>query len=187
MPEDVEQESGTTQETPAADNSPQGEDIDWEARFKVQQELTRKQEARAKANADAAKELARIRAEQGTDLDKAVNTARAEAEKQTTAKYTARLAGLSVRAAAGGKFKDPDDAVAHLQGRLAEFVGDDGDVDDKAIASEVDRLLKARPYLGVEKPPADFDGGQRQGTTGAVGPNGMDRLIRRQAGIQVTP
>jgi hypothetical protein len=174
--------AGQQHDAPAPDNTPQGEDIDWEARFKVQQDLARKQEARAKANADAARELAKIKAEQGTDLEKAVLAARQETEQAVAAKYTTRLAGLSVRAAAGGKFKDPEDAVAHLQGRLGEFVGDDGEVDDKAIAREVEALLKARPYLGVEKPPASFDGGQRNGTTG-VGPNGMDRLIRRQAGV----
>jgi hypothetical protein len=35
--------------------------------------------------------------------------------------------------------------------------------------------LKERPYLGTQKPPADFDGGQRNGTTGVVD---MDALIR---------
>lgn len=138
--------------------------------------------ARSRANAAAARELAALRASQQTDTEKAIAAARDEAAKEITSKYTTRLAGLSVRAAAGGKLRDPEDAVAHLQGRLGEFVNEDGDVDDKAVTAAVDALLKARPYLGVEKEQApDFDGGQRSGTTGVTD---MNRLIRSKAGLQ---
>lgn len=136
-----------------------------------------------RANKAAAAELVRLKSESATDSEKAVTAARAEAAKEVTGRFTQRLAGLSIRAAAGGKFQNPDDATALLSGRMAEFVNDEGDVDDTAISKAVDVLLKDRPYLGVvkEKTPPDFDGGQR---TGASGTTDMNRLIRNKAGIQ---
>lgn len=140
-----------------------------------------KERANAKANAAAAKELAALKASQQSDTEKAIATARAEAAKEVSGRYTQRIASLSIRAAAGGKFQNPDDATALLSGKLGDFVNDDGEVNDKAVQAAVDSLLKDRPYLGVNKPPADFDGGQRNGATGTTD---MNRLIRRQIGIQ---
>jgi NADH dehydrogenase/NADH:ubiquinone oxidoreductase subunit G len=134
-----------------------------------------KERQRAKAGESAAKELERLRASQLSETEKQLAAVRDETAREVSAKYTQRLAGLSIRAAAGGKFQNPEDAVALLSARLPEFVNDDGDVDDKAVTVSVDQLLKERPYLGTQKPPADFDGGQRTGTTGVVD---MDALIR---------
>jgi hypothetical protein len=139
-----------------------------------------RERAASRTNAAAARELTALKASQQSDTEKAIHAAREEASREVSAKYTARIAGLSVRAAAGGKLRDPEDAVAHLRDRLGDFVGDDGEVDDKAVSAAVDQLLKARPYLGVEKAPADFDGGQRSGTSGT---KNMNDVIRRSVGL----
>ena len=91
-------------------------------------------------------------------LEEAKNAGRAEA----LAEANSRLVRAEVRTAAAGKLTDPGDAGA-LLGDLDRFVVK-GEVDTKAIASAIDELVKAKPYLAAagSKPKALPGGGQEQ-------------------------
>jgi hypothetical protein len=87
-----------------------------------------------------------------SELEKAVKKAREEAEAAARAdersKADLRIIKAEVKAAAGTKLNDPMDAVRMLD--LADFtVDEDGDVDPKAIAAALDKLLKEKPYLAA--------------------------------------
>lgn len=175
-PEGTDDQAGTDTDQGQQQQQPTLEDI---AALK---EALRKERDKSREGTLAARELAALKASQQTDTEKAIAAAKADAAREVAGKFTQRLAGLSIRAHAG-KFNDPGDAVMALQGRLAEFVTDDGDVDDKAVQAAVAEVLKAKPYLAKQdapKPP-DFDGGQRDGASGTTD---MNRTIRRMAGVQ---
>ena len=64
------------------------------------------------------------------------------------ARLNARIIRSEVKAAAKGKLADPSDAFKFLD--LAQFeVTDDGDIDEGAIASALDNLIKQKPYLSA--------------------------------------
>lgn len=94
------------------------------------------------------------------DLDKAID-ARIEAERKRS---DARLVRAEVKAAAVGKLNDPTDALTFLD--LTSFeVGDDGSVDEAAIASAIDDLVSKKPYLAAQGGGrGSADGGARNGT-----------------------
>lgn len=112
-----------------------GDDTDWKAE-------ARKHEARAKKNADAASELAKIKEANATDQEKAVNAAKAEV--QTVANK--RVVRAEVRAQAAGLFADPSDAPLYVDLDSIE-VNDDGDPDTDAIGKALKAVLKAKPHL----------------------------------------
>lgn len=126
--------------------------------------LAEERDARRKAEKDAKAtkaELDRIRAEGQTETEKAIAKAKAEGSAEALTKANERVLRAEVKAAAAGKLADPGDAARFLD--LSEFtVGDDGDVDSKALGQAIDRLLKERPYLG------NGNGGKRA-TGGADG------------------
>lgn len=152
----------------------------------------RKWERNAKANADAQAKLAaaekRLReldtskSDHEKQLDIAREEAAANARLEALQKANARILKSEVRAAAGGKLADPEDAVRFLD--LDTFdVSEDGEVDAKAIASAVDRLLKEKPYLSADAGMKRF-GDANQGARGKPGAGGtsMNDLIRQKAG-----
>lgn len=157
-------------ENEGTDDGQQDDGTDWKAE-------ARKHEKRAKDNAAAAKrareleaELNQYREASQSETEKAINAARREAEQQTAAKYQRQIATAEVRAAAGGKLQDPNDAVRLID--LDEFIAQDGTVDTSGINDAIAQLVKDKPYLGVQQQPAraaSFDGGQRQGAAASEG------------------
>ena len=139
------------------------------------QNLSRKNEERAKANAEKAKRFDELEAASKSDLEKA-NEARGAAEQRIAA-LTQRAVQAEVRALAAATFADPTDA--DLLGDLSGYIGEDGEIDTKAIAADLAALLKAKPHLGKATAPS-FDGGAR---TPAGAPASMNDLIRQQAGV----
>jgi len=96
--------------------------------------------------------LEEIEAANRSEQEKAVDKARREAEeaarKEERGKAAARIVKAEIRAAAGGRLADPEDAVRLLD--LSEFtVNDDGDVDGKAIKAAIDKLVESKPYLAT--------------------------------------
>jgi hypothetical protein len=82
-----------------------------------------------------------------SDADKAIDAARTEGEKSATEKANGRLIRSEARAlAASANFRDPSDAVAFLD-LTKVTVGDDGEVDEKAIAEQLKTLAESKPYL----------------------------------------
>lgn len=158
----------TTQDLPAA--QPDTGDVDLAAEVEKWKGLSRKHEAKAKENADAAKQLDELRAQSMTDTEKAIAEARAAADRDAAVRYGARLVDAEVRAAAAGR---PIDVAALLEGLdRSRFLDDDGEPDVKAIGAWVDRIAPA-----AETPsPARVDLGQGARGNGAVALN--DPLLK---------
>jgi hypothetical protein len=109
--------------------------------------------------------LEKFEADAMSESEKAIAKARKEAEAeartQERERFHVHLVRAEVRAAAGGKLADPEDAVRMLD--LSEFkVTDDGEVDGKAISKSIEDLLKSKPYLAAKaKGTGNLDGGAR--------------------------
>jgi hypothetical protein len=136
----------------------------------------------------AKEELDRLKAEGQTEQEKALAAARKDAEdnarKDERSKSDTRILKAEVKALAGTKFASPTDALALLD-LTGLKVGDDGEVDDKAITARLDQLLKDKPYLAASAGNGNGGGlgnlgqGQRQSTGGQRGAKGLAEAERR--------
>jgi hypothetical protein len=120
-------------------------------------------EAKAQSEADARAALeAKI---EGKEADYAKDQERRNVESAALAKANTRILKAEIRAAAAGKLADPADALLYLD--LSRFeVGDDGDVDTDAVASAIEALAKAKPYLAAQRgtgPVFESPGAHRKG------------------------
>lgn len=134
----------------------------------------RKAEKRAK---DLDAELSKFREASMTEQEKAVEAARKESAAATLASVNQRILKAEIRAAAGGKLADPEDAIRFLD--LDIFtVTDEGEVDQKAVASAIDRLLQLKPYLAASatRPAGDADQGARGAAMALNGDPLLDSL-----------
>lgn len=145
---------------PAPAVPPVPEPIDWKAE-------SRKHEARAKANADAAAELATLKASQMSDQEKALEAARTEGRTSAAADYGQKLAAAEFRAAAATAGVVLGEAAALIN--TAQFVGADGNVDSAAITAAVGHLKTLAP------PTAGRSGGDH--SAGGEGPLDLDKQI----------
>jgi hypothetical protein len=146
---------------------------DWKAEAGMWQALARKNEERAKGNANAAKELEKVRASAMTETEKAVAEAKAAGAVEAARTSAPRLVRAELKAAAAEAGLGRDALAGFLEyADLTRFIGDDGEVDEKAIGAAIKKLGGGKP--------ADFDGGAR--TPGAK-PNDMNALIRQRAGL----
>lgn len=164
--------------TPPAQVEPPKAETDWKAE-------ARKWEDRAKENSTAAARLADIEKANQTELEKAVEKAKAEGRTEVQTSANARLVKAEARAlAAAAKFRDPADAVAFL--KLSDVkVSDDGEVDSAVVKTLLDDLAKEKPYLiddGKPKPSGDAGQGPRPPAT-STDPRAQD-LAQIEADIQ---
>lgn len=121
-------------------------------RMKAERKAAREQAAAEKARADALQ--AKL---DGKEAEHQAEQQKRQVEADALAKANARIVRSEVKAAAKGVLADPADAYKFLD--LDKFeVGDDGEVDDKAIAAALDDLISKKPYLAVQ------DGKRFQGT-----------------------
>jgi len=166
----MSEDAGTTETT---DPGTAETDVkDWKAEAEKWQSHSRKMEERAKTNAQAAKELEKVRAAAMTETEKAVNEARAAGAAEAAKKAGPRLVRAEFRAAAAGSV-DKQTLDAYLEDvDLSKFLTDDGEPDSKAIEARIKRLGGGKP--------ADFDGGAR---TPAPKGTDMNSLIRQRAGL----
>lgn len=138
-----------------------------------ERELRKDAEARAKAAERAQREAT-------SDREKAIADAKAEARREILDEANGRLLRAEVKAAAAGKFANPEVAVKLLDLSLFK-VADDGSVDTKAITAAIDTLLADEPYLAakVTAPSGSADGGRK----GEPAPSKLDMnsLIRAAA------
>ncbi|WP_431784335.1 hypothetical protein [Streptomyces chumphonensis] len=118
------------------------DEVDHKAEAEKYKALMRKHEQRAKANAQAAKELAQLKREGMSDLDKKVDEAVAAARAEERVKSGVRVARSAFLAAAKGRMADPKEVVEDIN--LKRYVDDEGEVDDEAIAALVDKLAPTR-------------------------------------------
>lgn len=88
-----------------------------------------------------------------SEQEKAVKAAREEGATEIAQKYQQRLVAADVRATAAAlDFRDPSDALAHLN--LNDLISGD-DVDTDKVKKSLDDLAKSKPYLlnTSEQPP----------------------------------
>jgi hypothetical protein len=124
-----------------ADKGDDGDDdkVDHKAEAEKHKALSRKWEQRAKANAAAAKELAKLKREGMSDLEKKVDEAVSAARAEERVKAGERVARSAFLAAAKGRLDSPRDVADELN--LRKYVDPEtGDVDDDAIAELVDKI-----------------------------------------------
>lgn len=99
------------------------------------------------------------------DPDAIKAEARKEALAEAKAASDARILRAEIKAAAGTKLADPNDAVRLLD--LDDFeVDEHGNVDQAEIAKAIDALVKSKPYLAAEgkRFQGGGDGGAREGS-----------------------
>lgn len=156
----------TASETDAPDTSALAAEV---AKWK---EMSRKNEAKARENAEAAKKLATIEEQSKTETERLVEAARREGEQAGRKAVSAEVGGKLARAeflAAAAKRNASHDATTILDDlNLTRYVGEDGEPNTKEIAAAVERLIPApaadpRPKgdagLGPRTPPpAPVDG-----------------------------
>lgn len=100
------------------------------------------------------------------DLDAIRQEERESGKAEARAEVRAELVGAKIAVLAAKKFKDADDAIAHLNRahELDDFLDDDGQIDDEAIDEALDELLKKKPHLA-----ASAQGGKRFAGSGDGG------------------
>ncbi|MGO4630505.1 hypothetical protein AB4225_06110 [Streptomyces sp. 2RAF24] len=139
-----------------SDTDDKGDDkVDHEAEAKKWKALARKHEGKSKENAAAVKELARLKREGMSDVDKKVDEAVAAARAEERTRAGERVARSAFLAAAKGRIENAKDVLDDIN--LRRYVDDDGEVDDEAIAALVDKLA---PDKGGDQ---DDDEGDDQG------------------------
>lgn len=121
-------------------------------------------EAERRARRDAERQLAELRKQGMTDQEKAIEEARADERR----KGATQLLNASILARAAGRLQDPSDAIAMIASKIT--IADDGTFDDAAIASEIDDLIRSKPYLAVGKPSATPAPGSANGGPQGSGP-----------------
>ncbi|MYW03470.1 hypothetical protein [Streptomyces sp. SID3343] len=150
--------------TPAATPAtPAAPEVDWKAQAK-------EWEKQAKENAKAAEELDKVRKASMTEQEKAVTDAEARGEQAAAARYGAKLAAAEFRATVAAAGLDLGEAADLIDTR--QFVGDDGEVDTKAIKAAVGKLAKLAP------PRAGRSGADLSGGSGD-NPVGLDAQIAK--------
>lgn len=139
-----------TPPAPADPPKPDSEGVDWKA-------MARQWEKRAKENAKAQAELEKLRKAAMSEQERAVAEAEEKGRQAAAAEYGARLAAAEFRAAVAAAGLDLGDAADLID--VTRFVGEDGEVDTKAIQAAVKKLAKLAPAKGPGRSGADIGGG----------------------------
>lgn len=133
--------------TGAADDKSAKDDLGDAGQRALVAERNRAKEAEKRAKA-AERALEDERRKGMSDQDKVLDEARRDERTKVTQAYADRIVKAEVRAAAGGKLADPEDAVRLLD--LAQFeLGEDLALDSAKVTRAVEDLLKSKPYLAA--------------------------------------
>jgi hypothetical protein len=177
-------EPTTLEEALAALKERDGEVEKWKTQ-------SRKHEERSKANADAAKELEKIRASSMSETEKAVAEAKVQARLEALVEVGGKLATAELRAVAAGRIDDEQLSTLIENLDVTRFLDDDGEVDSEKVKKFVDGI--APPAEGgtttttgtTTRPRGDLGQGAR-GTTSSVALNGDPLLdsLKSKLGIR---
>jgi hypothetical protein len=164
---DTTQQESTEQqpERPAGETTAEQDEKDYQKLYEQAVAQSRKWESRARENRNKAKQWDEAEEANRTEAEK--SAARAEqAEARAKAALTAAV-NAEIRAAAHG-WTTPGDAPRYLDEK-DRYVGEDGEIDVKAIAADVAAVLKDRPHLaaatGRRGPSPDAGQGARGGVS----------------------
>lgn len=118
---------------------------------KVRQALedSRKWETRSKENAEKAKQYDALEQASKSELEKAQDAAAKAAQRATAS--DSRAVKAEIRSLAAGRFIDRDVPFAYL-GDPSKYIVD-GEVNEAAIAADLDALLTRVPALGASQDP----------------------------------
>lgn len=124
----------------------------------------------------AQKELEDLRQATMSDAERLVAQARAEGRAEAIKTTLERLLRSEVRSVAAGLLADPDDAALLLD--LSRYEPDDSmEFDRSRIKSDIEALVKAKPYLAAGPGPGSGEGGPRGAGRDHLALNG-DPLLR---------
>lgn len=137
--------------------SGEGDVTDWKAH-------SREWEKRAKANSDAATELEKLKAANMSEQEKAVKAAKDEGRTAALAETIPQIAQARLEAHAARAGVDLSEFAEFID--LTKFVGEDGQVDDKAIKAAVTKFAKLAPS-GAGRSGGDMGGGGGSGDQNA--------------------
>ncbi len=164
---------------PPAKDPPKNEDPEGlgEAGLRaLRAERARADEAERKRLAAEA-ERDELRTKNQTAEEKAIEAAKKSGRDEATLEANRRIARSEIKAAAGGKLQDAEDAASFL-GDIDRFIVK-GEVDSKAITSAIDELVKAKPYLAAAGKARPLPGG---GATQSSGSSFNDTIRRKIRG-----
>ena len=178
--------TGTTSTPPPATGAgaatkpdPKNEDPEGlgEAGLKALRAERNRADAAERARLAAEAERDELRKKNQTAEEKAIDDAKKAGRDEATLEANRRITRSEIKAAAGGKLQDPEDAAAML-GDLDRFIVK-GEVDSKAITSAIDELVKAKPYLAAAGKARPLPGG---GATQSSGTSFNDTIRRKIRG-----
>jgi len=138
----------------------------------LQAEKDKRKQAAAKARAAEAEnaklkaELEKLRGDGGKKDDgPSAEELKAEARKEAQAEVLKERALDKLETKAAKLFADPEDARALLASHVDDFI-DDGKIDEDAIKSALEDLLKRKPHLAAtaQRFSGSADGGARKGS-----------------------
>lgn len=127
--------------------------------------LSRKNEDKAKATAKDLKAFEDWKASQLSDSERAIEEAKAAARAEVVAEYSGKLARTAFLGAAAGRLENAYAVLSRLD--VAQFLCDDGEVDQNAIAEFLDSIAPAAK--APETPAAPQPNGLFQGTRSEAG------------------
>lgn len=154
------------------DAAPAEPETDLAAELEKWKTRSRKNEDRAKANAEAAKELERLKREALPEQERMIEEARAKARAEALAEVGADRVDDAVKLAAAGR---PVDADALLEGLdRGKFIGENGQPDHAAISAWVDRVA---PKQETPSLAADLGQGARTSTNAGAIPLNSPQLL----------
>lgn len=142
--------------------------------------LSKQNEARAKANADAAKRLQELERQNMSEMEAAIDKARTETRAEVSSQFGSKLATEALRAAAAGRVADVDALLEGID--ASKFLGEDGDPDRDAITAWVDRIApKADEDATQVATFLDLGQGARTATTTTADPlqKALEGISRR--------
>jgi hypothetical protein len=148
-------DTGTDAPTDTQPDATDTDTTDWKAEAEKFKSLARKHEDRAKANAQAQKELDDLRKASMTDLEKAIADATTKARTDTLTEVGGKLAIAEIRAAAAGRLGDQQ-FTALLEGvDPTRFLNVDGDVDTDRVKQFVEGIApqpteNTDPFAGLD-------------------------------------
>jgi seryl-tRNA synthetase len=109
--------------------------VDLEAEVEKWKALSRKNEQRAKANDEAAKQLEELRKSQLTEQERLIESAKDETRKILRLEFAEKIVDAELKSSLNGRVLD---GGALLDFNKSSFVTEDGDVDSDAIQAWVD-------------------------------------------------
>lgn len=174
MPDDVAVDDPPA-DAPVVEPEPADDGLGDAGKRAIESERKAARAAERKAK-ELEKRLAEIESANQTESEKAIAAARAEGRTEALSVANTRIVSAEIKSAASGVLANPDLAVRLIDASQFE-VDEDGNVDTRAIAAEVQRLVKDEPYLAAGAKPAPLPGG---GATPSQG-SSMDDALRAAA------